>query len=94
MVYFSELTKDMPLGRYNRDNIVLNRTKTYFTEGEYTYFLNIFDFQLKDDVPTLDFLRGEIRNILVTQRIQEEKEKLGPSLLKELKKKYAIQINN
>jgi len=92
-VYFSELTKDIPLKRFNKDNIVLNRTKTYFTEGDYTYFLNIFDFQLKDEVPTLDFLRSDIRNIVLNQRIQKEKEVLSPILLKELKNKYAVQIN-
>lgn len=92
-VYFSDLTKDIPLKRFNKDNIVLNRTKTYFTEGEFTYFLNIFDFQLKDEVPTLDFLRDDIRNIVLNQRIQKEKEELSPKLLKELKNKYAVQIN-
>lgn len=92
-VYFSELTKDMPLGRMNRDNLVLNRTKTYFTEGDFTYFLNIFDYQLKDEVPTLDFLKEDIKNIILNQRIHAEKEKLGPELLKKLKRKHEIQLH-
>lgn len=80
--------------RFNKDNIVLNRTKTYFSEGEYTYFLNILDYQLKDDVPPIDFLENEIKTIVLNQRIQQEKEKLSPILLKELKEKYAVQINH
>lgn len=93
-IYFSELTKDIPMKRFNKDNIVLNRTKTYFSEGEYTYFLNILDYQLKDDVPPIDFLENEIKTIVLNQRIQQEKEKLSPILLKELKEKYAVQINH
>ena len=89
-VYFNELTKDIPLTKYNVDNIVLNRSKTYFSDDEYTYFLNIIDFTLKDDAPPVDFLKNEIKSIIVANRLQNLKEKNESKLIQRIKKKYEI----
>lgn len=91
-IYFTELVEDIPLKKYNVDNIVLNRTKTYFTDEEHTYFLNIIDYKLKDEAPPLDFLHDQIKEIIVNNRLQAMKEKDGNALLKELKKKHEIHI--
>lgn len=92
-IYFTELSEDIPLTKYNIDNIVLNRTKTYFSDEEHTYFLNIIDYKLKDEAPPLDFLKEQIREIIVAKRLQQLKEKNSPILLKEIKSKYEITIN-
>lgn len=89
-VYFNELTKDIPLTKYNTDNIVLNRTKTYFSDDDYTYFLNIIDFNLKDEAPPVDFLQNEIKSIIVANRLQILKEKNESKLIQRIKKKYEI----
>ncbi len=91
-IYFSELSKDIPLTKYNVDNIVLNRTKTYFSDDEFTYFLNIFDFQLKDDIPPMEFLSGQIKEIIVLNRLQELKEQYGSTLIEKIKEKHEISI--
>lgn len=91
--YFTELSADIPLGKYNVDNIVLNRTKTYFADDDYWYFLNIIDYQLKDAAPPLEFLQDQIKRIIVSGRLQELTDKERPQLLKRLKKKYEIEIN-
>lgn len=92
-IYFTELSEDIPLTKYNVDNIVLNRTKTYFSDDDHTYFLNIIDYKLKDEAPPFDFLKAEIREIIVTSRLQKLKETNGPKLLKEIKSKHEIRIN-
>lgn len=92
-VYFNELTKDIPLTKYNTDNIVLNRTKTYFSDEEHTYFLNIIDYKLKDEAPPIDFLHNEIKSIIVANRLQVLKEKNESKLIQRIQKKYEI-INN
>lgn len=89
-VYFNELTKDITLTKYNTDNIVLNRTKTYFSDDDYTYFLNIIDFNLKDEAPPVDFLQNEIKSIIVANRLQILKEKNESKLIQRIKKKYEI----
>ena len=89
-VYFNDLTKDIPLAKYNTDNIVLNRTKTYFSDDDYTYFLNIIDYNLKDEAPPVDFLQNEIKGIIVANRLQLLKEKNESKLIQRIKKKYEI----
>ena len=93
-IYFSEFAKDLPVKKYNRDNIVLNRTKTYFSDDEYTYFVNILDFKLKDETPPMDFLRSEIKDIIIAKRLQELKDKREIEILEKLKDKHEISLND
>ena len=93
-VYFTELTKDIPLKQLNRDNLVLNRTKTYFSDEEFTYFINIIDFKLKDETPPIEFLRDQIREIILSERINRLREQLGTQLYNDLKQKHAITIHH
>lgn len=93
-VYFSEFAKDLPVKKYNRDNIVLNRTKTYFSDDEYTYFVNIMDYKLKDEAPPIEFLRNEIKDIIIAQRLQDLKDKKESDILDKLKEKHEISIND
>lgn len=92
-IYFNELTKDIPLKQYNIDNIVLNRTKTYFSDDEYTYFLNIIDFRLKDEVPPLEFLKPQIKEIILSKRVNNLREKQEDKLLQSIKTKHDIKIH-
>lgn len=92
-IYFDDLTKDIPLEKYNLDNIVLNRTKTYFSDDKHWYFLNIIDYKLKDEAPPLEFLKDRIRSIIVSQRLNDIREKNETKLLKELKKKHEVNIH-
>lgn len=93
-VYFDELVEDMPLTKYNIDNIVLNRTKTYFSDDAHWYFLNIIDYSLKDEAPPLDFLKDQIHGIIVSKRLNDLREKSEAKLIKELKKKHEVIIYN
>lgn len=92
-IYFSDLTKDIPLNKFNKDNIVLNRTKTYFTEGDFTYFINIIDYKLKNSSPPFEFLKQQIREIIVSQRINKLKEANEAKLVQQTKNKHEIKIN-
>lgn len=93
-IYFNDLTKDIPLKDLNRDNIVLNRTKTYFSDGEFTYFLNILDYKLKDSAPPFEFLRDQIREIILSKRMNALREKHEATLIKKIKKKHDIKDNS
>lgn len=92
-IYFTELSKDIPLTKYNVDNIVLNRSKTYFTDEEYTYFLNILDYTLKDDIPPMEFVSEQIKEIIVLNRLQQLKEQHGSTLIQKIKDKHEISIH-
>ncbi len=92
-VYFSEIAKDIPVTKYNVDNLVLNRSKTYFSDDQFTYFINIMDFKLKDEAPPMEFLRNEIKNIIVAQRLQDLIEKNETKLIERIKAKHEITIH-
>lgn len=91
--YFSEVVKDVPKTKYNEDILVLNRSKTYFSDEKYTYFINIIDYKLKDEAPPVEFLREEIINIIVANRLQRLIEKEGPEMIRRIKAKHEISIN-
>jgi hypothetical protein len=92
-IYFTELTKDIPLTNYNKDNIVLNRTKTYFSDNEYTYYLNIIDYKLKDEAPPLEFLKPQIREIILSGRVNAIREKIQGTVIKNIRKKHDVKIH-
>lgn len=92
-IYFNDLVKDIPLKGYNRENLILNRTKTYFSDQEYTFFVNIFDFRVKDEVPPFDFLKDQIREIILAKRISVLREKIEDEIKQRVNKKHDIQIH-
>ncbi len=92
-IYFTELTKNIPLGKLNRDNLVLNRTKTYFSDDHYTYYINIIDYTLKDTPPPLDFVEGQIRELIVSNRMNQLREKRENQLIQQVKKNHEINIH-
>lgn len=92
-IYFTDLTKDIPLKGFNKDNIVLNRTKTYFSDEEFTYFINIIDYKLKDTAPPFEFLKPQIREIILSKRVNELREEIQSQMMKNTKKKHEIKIN-
>ena len=70
----------------------MNRTKTYFSDDEYTYFLNIIDYRLKDEVPPLEFLKPQIKEIILSKRVNNLREKQENKLLQSIKTKHDIKI--
>lgn len=92
-IYFDELTKDAPIEKLNKDNLVLNRTKTHFSDDDYSYYLNIIDYKLKDALPPIDFMKENIKQILISQRLNEMKDKTENSFIKNVKDKHEINIH-
>jgi len=92
-IYFDKLTSSIPMNNYNKDNLILNRTKTYFSDEEFTYFINIKDYKRKSNTPPIEFLRNEIKGIILTKRLQALKNKGAKSLDEKLKDKYEVTIN-
>lgn len=89
-IYFNELAKDAPKSKFNKDNLVLNRTKTYFSDERYVYYLNIIDFKLKNEVPPVEFLRPIIKQLLLSQELKKYNQKNSDNILQQIKKNYEI----
>ncbi len=93
-IFFNELVKDVPITKYNVDNIILNRSKTYFSDKHYTYFINIIDFKLKNEIPPIDFLQNDIRKIILTKRLLKITAKNESELIQRIKTKHEIIIKH
>lgn len=93
-IYFDKIMINIPLENYNKDNLVLNRTKTYFSDEEFTYFINIKDYKLKNNTPPLEFLKSEIKRIILSKRLQSLKKKGARALNQKLKDQYEVTVNH
>lgn len=92
-IYFTDLTKDIPFKGFNIDNIVLNRTKTHFSDDKFTYFLNIIDYKLKDSAPPFEFLKPQIKEIILAKRVQATRQKISLALKRNIYKHHDVKIN-
>jgi len=89
-VYFDELTKGTPTEHLNKDHLVLNRTKTHFSDEKFNYYLNIIDFRLKDATPPMEFLKPTIEQLIIAQKLNELKGKNSASFIHKLKQNHEI----
>ncbi len=92
-VLFQELRKKIALKSVNKENLVLNRTKTYFTDKDHIYFLNVLDYKLKSDHPPFEFVKNQIKERLMAQRLNNRRNEVELTLKENLKKKHDIQVN-
>lgn len=81
-IYFEELTKEIPLKLYNKENFILNKSNTKIEEDGIVYYLNIIDYRLKDAASPLEFEVENIKNKIINKRILRFKEDLKESLIK------------
>ena len=81
------------MGKLNRDNLVLNRTKTYFSDEEFTYYINIIDYTLKDTPPPLDFVETQIKELILTGRMNQLRQKREKQLIQQVKRHHEINIH-
>ncbi len=62
-------------------------------DDKFTYFVNILDYKLKDSSPPFEFLKPQIREILLSKRINKKREEIELKLVNNTKKKHDIKIN-
>lgn len=91
-ILFQELRKRIALKSINQENLILNRTKTYFTDKEYIYFLNVLEYKLKSDYPPFEFVKNQIKERLMAQRLNNRRNEVEQTLKEKLFKKHDIQI--
>lgn len=91
--FFQDIRNKMPARSVNSDNIVLNRTKTYFSDDEFIYFINVLDYKLKSESPPFEFIKEQIRERLIGQRMNARRTETEKKISERLKNKHDIKIN-
>lgn len=67
-LYFDDLTREIPLRVYNKEEFLQKNKYVSFENGGYLYFLHILDYRLKDNVSPIDLEVHNIRNEIINQR--------------------------
>lgn len=92
-IFFQEIRKKMPSRFLNSENLVLNRSKTYFSDDEFVYFINILDYKLKSESPPFDFIKDQLKERVIAHRMNAKRSEVEKKLNERLKKKHDITIN-
>ena len=91
-IFFNKLKSKMPIKGIDKDNMVLNRTKTYYTDDQYYYFINILDYKVKDDVSPLEFVKEQVKGRILANRMNEKRELFQKKLNLEIINKHDIEV--
>lgn len=92
-VFLSELTQRIPSEKFRSGSIGLSRTKTYVSDENHMYFLNILDVKLKNERPPLSFVAEDIRQRILNDRMNDKRRKVQNELLKNLKLKHDFEVH-
>lgn len=90
-LFFDEVLKQVPLPEMNKESFVRKKKKVTFEEEEFTYFLNILDYRLKDAVSPLSFERKKIKTIILNLRTNEMRKNLREELYEDAQKSQQIE---
>ena len=92
-IFFQEIRGKMPSRSINSNSIVLGRSKTHFEADGFVYFINVLDYKLKSESPPFDFIKDQIRERLIGQRMNAKRTEVEKKLNERLKNKHEITIN-
>ena len=92
-IFFQEIRGKMPSRSINSNSIVLSRSKTHFEADGFVYFINVLDYKLKSESPPFDFIKDQIRERLIGQRMNAKRTEVEKKLNERLKNKHEITIN-
>lgn len=92
-VIFDEVILGTPLENIKNKTQFLQENKYSETsDADYIYFLKIFDFKISDEISPLEFIKEDIRNIIINKRKIALKKELEEKIYDEAKKNQLFEI--
>ena len=79
-VFFDELLKQIPIEINNKINFIKKEKIRYFEKGDFIYFVNIYDYRIKDGKSPLSLEKEKIKSILLNNRANELRKELKSNL--------------
>lgn len=89
---FNEITKELPLTRYNDEHFLRNNEFIDIREGNYIYLVQIVASRIKNSLSSLDFEKENIRKILLNKRKIQLLQTIENNLLKEAETGNKVEI--
>ncbi len=76
-IFFDDLLKELPiLENYSKVEFIKKKKKTIIEYNDYVYFINIFDFIIKNGTSPLSFETNKIKSIILNRRSRDLRKKL------------------
>ena len=80
-VFFDDLMKQIPiLEKYSKVEFIKKKKKVVLEFNNYIYFINVFDFIIKNGTSPLSFEENKIKSIILNQRSKSLRKKLRKDL--------------
>lgn len=80
-VFFDDLMKQIPiLEKYSKVEFIKKKKKVVLEFNNYIYFINVFDFIIKNGTSPLSFEENKIKSIILNQRSKSLRKKLRQDL--------------
>ena len=80
-IFFDDLLKQIPaLEKYSKIDFIKKKKKVILEIGEEIYFINIYDFLIKDGTSPYSFEKDKIKSILLNKRASDLRKKLRQDL--------------
>ena len=80
-VFFDDLMKQIPiLEKYSKIEFIKKKKKVILEFNNYIYFINVFDFIIKNGTSPLSFEENKIKSIILNQRAKSLRKKLRQDL--------------
>lgn len=90
-VYFKDIRSVIPISYSNTSDFLKNRKTYKISEGDHTFYLNILDYKLKDDISPITLEEKRIRNIILNKRMEVIRKQLRVDLYENAKKTGKIE---
>jgi len=80
---FNDVLKEVPITTYNQESYLNNNRFIRLTEKDFTYFVHILDFRVKNNISPLDFEKDRIKNIIIHKRKVELLQQIEDEIVRE-----------
>jgi len=91
-IFYDDLLKQIPIEGYNKVNFITKKKKIYFEKEDFIYFVNVYDFRIKDGISPLSFEKDKIKSILLNIRANNLRKELRSNLFSDGIENNSIEI--
>ena len=91
-IFYDDLLKQIPIEGYNKVNFITKKKKIYFEKEDFIYFVNVYDFRIKDGISPLSFEKDKIKSILLNIRANDLRKELRSNLFSDGIENNSIEI--
>jgi len=89
---FDDILKVVPINTYNQEHFLNNNRIFKIEEEKYTWYVNIIDLRIKDNISPFEFVEENIHQILLNKRKTGLLQKLEHQIVEKAKKDNQIKV--